>query len=128
MLGDPTADADAVWLEGTRHLIAALLLRRLSAQNDIPSVHGDVNLAASRLENVQVAQNSLGAGQTVNGQALKVGQGLTAATSILNTGFGFNFFPFFHIGTTSLVCDGGARGESAANSEPIGLTDSLPMA
>jgi len=101
VLGDRSVDADAVWLEGTSHLIAALLLRRLPAKNDIPSFHGDVNLAASLLENVQVAQNSLGAGQTVNGEPLKVGQGITAATSILNTGFGFNFFPFFHIGATS---------------------------
>ena len=53
------------------------------------------------IENVQVAQNSLGAGQTVNGQPLMVGQGLTASTSILNTGFGFNYFPYFHIGATA---------------------------
>jgi hypothetical protein len=100
-LGDNSVDADAVWLEGTSHLVAALLLRRLPEKNDIPSFHGDVALAAALLENVQVAQNSLGAGQTVNGQPLKVGQGLTASTSILNTGFGFNFFPFCHIGATS---------------------------
>src|SRR5215467_3899793 len=101
VLGDPSVDADAVWLEGTSHLIAALLLRRLPAEDDIPSFHGDVDLASSLLENVQVAQNSLGAGQTVNGQPLHVGQGITASTSILNTGFGFNFFPFLHIGATS---------------------------
>lgn len=101
VLGDNTVDADAVWLEGTSHLIAALLLRRLPEKNDIPSFHGDVDLAATLLENVQVAQNSSGANQTVNGQPLIVGQGLTASTSILNTGFGFNFFPFHHIGATS---------------------------
>jgi len=100
-LGDASVDADAVWLEGTSHLIAALLLRRLPAQNDIPSFHGDIALASSLLESVQVAQNSLGANQTVNGQALPMGQGITAATSILNTGFGFNFFPLRHIGATS---------------------------
>ena len=101
VLGDNTVDADAVWLEGTSHLIAALLQRRLPAENDIPSFHGDMALAAALLENVQVAQNSLGAGQTVHGQALAVGQGVTAATSILNTGFGFNYFPFLHIGASS---------------------------
>jgi hypothetical protein len=101
VLGDNTVDADAVWLEGTSHLIAALLQRRLPAKNDIPSFHGDVALAVALLENVQVAQNSLGAGQTVHGQPLVVGQGITAATSILNTGFGFNYFPFLHIGATS---------------------------
>src|SRR5215475_9446641 len=101
VLGDSTVDADAVWREGTGHLIAALLQRRLPAENDIPSFHGDVALAAALLENVQVAQNSLGAGQTVNGQTLPVGQGVTAATSILNTGFGFNYFPYLHIGASS---------------------------
>jgi hypothetical protein len=101
VLGDGSVDADAVWLEGTGHLIAALLQRRLPPNKDIFSFHGDVNLASSLIESVQVAQNSLGAGQTVNGQALPVGQGITASTSILNTGFGFNYFPYLHIGATS---------------------------
>jgi hypothetical protein len=101
VLGDNTVDADAVWLEGTGHLIAALFLRRLPPGKDIPSFHGDNNLAGSLIENVQVAQNSLGAGQTVNGQPLTVGQGVTASTSILNTGFGFNYFPYLHIGATA---------------------------
>jgi len=82
-------------------LIAALLFRRLPANQDIPSFHGDLDLANFLLENAQVAQNSLGAGQTVNGQPLVVGQGLTASTSILNTGFGFNYFPYLHIGATA---------------------------
>jgi hypothetical protein len=101
VLGDGSVDADAVWLEGTGHLIAALLFRRLPANQDIPSFHGDLDLANFLLENAQVAQNSLGAGQTVNGQPLVVGQGLTASTSILNTGFGFNYFPYLHIGATA---------------------------
>ena len=101
VLGDNSVDADAVWLEGTGHLIAALLLRRLPPGKDIPSFHGDMDLANFLIENVQVAQNSLGAGQTVNGQPLVVGQGLTASTSILNTGFGFNYFPYLHIGATA---------------------------
>ena len=101
VLGDNTVDADAVWIEGTGHLIAALYLRGLPPGQDIPSFHGDRNLANTLIENVQVAQNSLGAGQTVNGQPLGVGQGLTASTSILNTGFGFNYFPYLHIGATA---------------------------
>jgi hypothetical protein len=117
VLGDNSVDADAVWLEGTGHLIAALLSRRLPAKEDIPSFHGDVHLSESLIENVQVAQNSLGNGQTVNGQPLVVGQGLTASTSILNTGFGFNFFPFFHIGATSWYL----MGAQAAN--PLRLAD-----
>jgi len=38
VLGDNTVDADAVWLEGTGHLIAALLSRRLPAKDDIPKL------------------------------------------------------------------------------------------
>ena len=101
VLGDGSVDADAVWLEGTGHLIAALLLRKLPPGQDIPSFHGDINLANSLIESCQVAQNSLGAGQTVNGSPLVAGQGLTASTSILNTGFGFNYFPYLHIGATA---------------------------
>lgn len=110
VLGDNTVDADAVWIEGSGHLIAALLFRNLLPEKDIPSFHGDVNLALHLIENVQVAQNSLGAGQTVNGKALKVGQGLTASTSILNTGFGFNYFPYYHIGATSWYVIGAQGG------------------
>ena len=69
VLGDNTVDVDAVWLEGAGHLIAALLLRRLPAKNDIPSFQRDVALASALLESVRAAQNSLGTGQTVNGQA-----------------------------------------------------------
>lgn len=101
VLGDQTVDADAVWLEGTGHLIAALLFRRMPPDHDIPSFHGDLDLANFLIENVQVAQNSLGAGQTVNQQPLIVGQGLTASTSVLNTGFNFNYFPYYHIGATA---------------------------
>lgn len=101
VLGDGSVDADAVWLEGTGHLIAALLQRNLPPAKDLPSFHGDLALALYLIENVQVAQNSLGTGQTVNGQPLLVGQGLTAATSNLNTGFGFNYLPLLHIGATS---------------------------
>jgi len=111
VLGDNSVDADAVWLEGTGHLIAALMLRGLPPGKDIPSFHGDRNLANFLVENVQVAQNSLGAGQTVNSQPLVVGQGLTASTSILNTGFGFNYFPYLHIGATAWYLMG-AQGEN----------------
>jgi len=111
VLGDNSVDADAVWLEGTGHLIAALMLRGLPPAKDIPSFHGDRNLANFLVENVQVAQNSLGAGQTVNSQPLVVGQGLTASTSILNTGFGFNYFPYLHIGATAWYLMG-AQGEN----------------
>jgi len=101
VLGDTTVDADAVWLEGTGHLIAALFSRRLPPGQDLPSFHGDVALANDLLASCQIAQSTLGAGQTVGGNAIVPGQGLTASTSILNTGFGFNYFPYLHIGATA---------------------------
>ena len=110
VLGDNSVDADAVWIEGTGHLIAALYRRKLPPAQDIPSFHGDINLADALIESCIVAQNSLGAGQTVNGQPLPVGQGLTASTSILNTGFGFNYFPYQHIGATAWYLMGALAG------------------
>jgi hypothetical protein len=50
-----------------------LLQRRLRAKNDIPSFHGDVALRLRCSRNVRVAQNSLGTGQAVHGQALAAG-------------------------------------------------------
>ncbi len=106
VLGDPTVDADAVWLEGTGHLIAALFSRQLPPEKDIPGFHGDLATAFSLLESCRIAQGSLGAGQTVNSTPIVPGQGFTASTSILNTGFGFNYFPYLHIGATGWVLIG----------------------
>jgi hypothetical protein len=100
VLGDQSVNADAVWLEGTGHLIAALMSRRLPPAKDLPSFHGDLQTANDLIESCQIAQSTLGAGQTINGKALVPGQGLTASTSILNTGFGFNYFPYLHIAAT----------------------------
>jgi hypothetical protein len=100
VLGDNSVDADAVWLEGTGHLIAALLDRKLPPAQDLPGFHGDLNTAFGLLESCQIAQSTLGAGQTVNGKPITPGQGLTASTSPLNTGFGYNYFPYLHIGAT----------------------------
>lgn len=117
LLGDPSVDPDAVWCEGTGHVAAALLARRQSAEKDILSFHGDVNTAEILLENIGVAQVSLGHGQTVNGQPLADGQGIVAATSPLNTGFGFNFFPIRHIAATAWY----VMAAQAANPLQVGL-------
>ncbi len=108
VLGDPTVDADAVWVEGTGHLLSALLERRLPPGKDIPTFHGDVQLASDLIENMILVQNTQGLtpgtlsyGQTVHGMPLVLGQGLPASTSILNTGFNFNYFPYFHIGASA---------------------------
>lgn len=117
LLGDPSVDPDGVWCEGTAHVAAALLTRRLPERKDIPSFHGDVHTAGLLFEGVQVVQASLGHGQTVNGHALVDGEGIVASTSPLNTGFGFNFFPIRHIGATSWY----AMAAQAANPFQVGL-------
>ncbi len=100
------SDADAVWLEGTGHLIAALLQRRLPANKDIPGFNGDIDTAFQLITSCQIAQNNLaGLGRTpvqhANGNPIPTGLGLTASTSALNTGFGFSYYPNLHIGATS---------------------------
>ena len=73
---------------------------RLLPSKDIPGFHGDLQLANDLMESCRIAQSTLGGGQTVNGKPLVKGQGLTASTSILNTGFNFNYFPVLHIAAT----------------------------
>ena len=103
-------DPNAVWLEGTGHLAAALLARRLRAKRDLPGFHGDVNTARILLENIRVAQETLARGQTVGGKTIADGQGVLAASSVLNTGFGFSFNPNLHIAATSWFVIAGQLG------------------
>ncbi|GAA2545327.1 hypothetical protein GCM10010435_12800 [Winogradskya consettensis] len=106
------AESDAVWLEGNAH--AALALR----QRDKP---GDAARARNLLRETVRAQESLGAGQTVGrtsdprdgklsqpgeggswtGTPLPTNGGIVAATSPLDTGFAFGYFPRQHVGTTA---------------------------
>jgi hypothetical protein len=101
----------AVWLEGTGHLAAALLTRRLPRNRDIDGFNGDLDTARILLDNIRVAQNNLGKGQHVGGgqpfiglgktaQTIPDGLGVVAATSELNTGFGFSYKRFLHVGAT----------------------------
>lgn len=111
----------AVWLEGTGHLAAALLTRRLPRSRDIDGFNGDVETARILLDNIRVAQNNLGRGQHVGGgqpfiglgrpaQTIPDGLGVIAATSELNTGFGFSYKRFLHIGATGWYAIAGQAG------------------
>ncbi len=93
-------DPEAVWLEGTTHTAAALLSRQLPAEKDIPFYKGDLNTAVGLLQNIRFAQSKLGVGQKVNGAVIPAGQGITASTGQLDTGFGYDYFPDLHIGAT----------------------------
>jgi hypothetical protein len=93
-------DPNAVWLEGTSHTIAALSARAIAGADSIVSKLKDLEAASRFARNCRLAQMELGAGQSVNGKDIPDGLGLVAATSIMDTGFGFSYFPDLHVGAT----------------------------
>jgi hypothetical protein len=94
------ADPNAVWLEGTSHTIAALIARIIAGNESLFSRFGDLGTVLFFVENCQKAQAELGAGQTVSGVPIPLGEGLVAATSLMDTGFGYTYGPSLHIGAT----------------------------
>jgi hypothetical protein len=97
-LNTASADPNAVWLEGTAHTIAALIART-EAEIDRSRVM-DWQTALKFVATCDDAQAQLGANQTVNGSPIPLGSGLVAATSVLDTGFGYTYGPTKHIGVT----------------------------
>ena len=93
-------DPQAVWLEGTGHMISALIARVLRGRDNLLSVFSDVETAAGLVEQSMLAQAELGVGKTVNGKPIPQGEGLVAATSPMDTGFGYTYGPSLHIGAT----------------------------
>jgi len=87
---DVTVHPQGVWLEGTAQLATSLLDR---------DRRGDRQQAASLLAQVRHAQDVLGAGQHLGGA--EVDGGVVAASSLLDTGFGFGYFQVQHVGATS---------------------------
>jgi hypothetical protein len=87
---NPKPDDAAVWFEGTGQL--ALALRDRTAA-------GDRRAADELLTQIRSAQSHLGAGQTIGGQSGT--GGIVAASSPLDTGFGFGYYPNLHIAATS---------------------------
>ncbi|MGC1341104.1 MAG: hypothetical protein WA854_02185 [Candidatus Binataceae bacterium] len=98
---DPLPDPDAVWFEGTAHMVAALLARRLRAREDLATFDGDVATASEYSGQIILAQTELGRGQVVNGLVIPDRSGVVAASSVLNTGTGFSYYPNVHLAATS---------------------------
>lgn len=96
----PGTDPNAVWLEGTSHTAAALVARAAAAGEGVSARFKDVEAALTFLASCQLAQSELGASQTVNGQAIPLGEGLVASTSLMDTGFFYTYGPSLHIGAT----------------------------
>jgi hypothetical protein len=87
---NPKPDNAAVWFEGTAHL--ALALRNRGRRHDDAA-------AASLLNQLRSAQRRLGKGQTFGGKPAS--GGIVAASSPMDTGFGFGYFPNLHTGATA---------------------------
>lgn len=93
-------DPNAVWLEGTGHTIAALAARVLRGGDNLAGLFRDLQTAFGLVQQCILAQRELGLGKTVGGKAIPAGEGLVAATSIMDTGFGYTYGPSLHIGAT----------------------------
>ena len=96
----PKPDRNGVWFEGTAHLALALRERRAP---------GDTRLAARLIASIEQAQDQLGQGQTVGGKAVAQRSGVVSASSPLDTGFGFGYYPYKHIGATAWYLLAAAR-------------------
>jgi hypothetical protein len=116
-------DPHAVWLEGTSHTIAAFVARTSAGNENIVERFHDIQQSLAFLANCRAAQSELGAGQTVNSKPLPQGDGLLAATSLMDTGFGFTYSPSLHIGATGwylLAALGGNPFQLGYSSRPQG--------
>ncbi|WLW57456.1 Tat pathway signal sequence domain protein [Streptomyces sp. YU58] len=90
--GQPKPDRNGVWFEGTAHLALALRHRRAP---------GDESRARRLLASAERAQDLLGTDQTLGGSAAPARSGVVSASSPLDTGFGFGYYPYRHTGATA---------------------------
>ncbi|WP_412566493.1 Tat pathway signal sequence domain protein [Streptomyces chartreusis] len=88
----PKPDRNGVWFEGTAHL--ALALRERHGR-------GDEARAQRLIDSIERAQDLLGGAQTVGGRALPDRAGVVSASSPIDTGFGFGYYPYRHVGATA---------------------------
>ncbi|MFF3333866.1 Tat pathway signal sequence domain protein [Streptomyces sp. NPDC002888] len=98
--GQPRPDRGGVWFEGTAHLALALRDRRAP---------GDEARARRLLASVERAQDLLGGGQTIGGRPVAERSGVVSASSPLDTGFGFGYYPYRHTGATAWYLLAAAR-------------------
>ncbi|MCL8013800.1 Tat pathway signal sequence domain protein [Streptomyces sp. AS02] len=98
--GQPKPDRNGVWFEGTAHL--ALALRERQGR-------GDAARARRLVASIERAQDLLGGGQSVGGRALPARSGVVSASSPLDTGFGFGYYPYRHLGATAWYVMAAAR-------------------
>ncbi|MGW1714812.1 Tat pathway signal sequence domain protein [Streptomyces sp. NPDC002156] len=88
----PKPNRNGVWFEGTAHLALALRDR---------AGHGDEARAHRLIASIERAQELLGTTQTIGTRPLPERAGVVSATSPLDTGFGFGYYPYRHVGATA---------------------------
>lgn len=87
-----TVHPDGVWLEGTGQLVCAWQDRRAA---------GDRSRVEHQLVEVRAVQATIGQGQHLGGTVLPPASGVVAASSLIDSGFGFGYFQVQHVGATS---------------------------
>jgi hypothetical protein len=105
---DLPVNPDGVWMEGTAQLATALADRdrcgkgwgRSRSRGRGGRAGGRTQVRALLAE-VEVAQARLGVGQTMGGEPLPERSGIVAASSLIDSGFGFGYFQVQHVGATS---------------------------
>lgn len=102
---------DGVWLEGTAQLACAWADRR--------GGRTDRQKLDAQLAQVRAVQAGVGQGQVMGGNALPAASGLVAASSLIDSGFGFGYFQVQHVGATSWYV---MAGTSANPYQPRGLS------
>lgn len=88
----PKPNRNGVWFEGNGHLALALRER---------GKRGDESQARRLIASTELAQDQLGTGQTIGNTALPARAGVVSASSPLDTGFGFGYYPYQHTGATA---------------------------
>ena len=91
-------------------MAAALLARGQGARRDLPTFNGDLATASEYISQITLAQSALGLGQKINGLAIPDGSGVVAASSVLNTGTGFSYYPNMHLAATTWYLIAAAAG------------------
>ena len=86
---------------GLRGILTLGILRRVEAVLRERHGRGDEARARRLLDSIERAQELLGGGQTVGGRALPERSGVVSASSPLDTGFGFGYYPYRHLGATA---------------------------
>ena len=97
--GQPPPRRDGIWYEGNAHLAAALRQRRRPGDE----AQASLLLAACERaqEHAQERAQEQGNPETIGGRPVPNGAGVISASMPLDTGYGYGYYPYRHIGATA---------------------------